>query len=146
MQCCLGIHGILLCFLGTLRILCIDAWVGSTTVLLRSLLIDESLGRGLAALLRHTSTIMHMLKHIGDEVKNSNTSQLQKQTVSEIELLISLIEDPVFHDIIVIFDSLNDLNNQILQHPSILPGDFIINSAGQLEVSIPNSTKSTVND
>lgn len=92
------------------------------------------------------STALHVLRHISDQVKNLNSVLLHKNIISDIELLISLIEDPVFHDIVVIFDSLNDLNNQFLQHPSILPADFIINSNGQLEVSISNLTKPPVND
>ncbi|XP_008545355.1 patj homolog isoform X1 [Microplitis demolitor] len=94
----------------------------------------------------YISTALHVLRHISDQVKNLNSVLLHKNIISDIELLISLIEDPVFHDIVVIFDSLNDLNNQFLQHPSILPADFIINSNGQLEVSISNLTKPPVND
>lgn len=60
-------------------------------------------------------------------------------TSQDLKALISLLEDPVFRSIVTIQDSLTDLNSQLGQHPSILPGDFDINLGGQLELSLPTT-------
>lgn len=60
-------------------------------------------------------------------------------TSTDLESLISLLEDPVLRNITVVQDSLGDLNDQLSQHPSILPADFNINLNGQLELSVPST-------
>lgn len=65
--------------------------------------------------------------------------KLQVHTTQDIKSLISLLEDPVFRSIVTVQDSLNELNSQLGQHPSILPGDFDINISGQLDLSVPNT-------
>ncbi|XP_076762944.1 multiple PDZ domain protein [Xylocopa sonorina] len=76
------------------------------------------------------STALHLLEHI---------QEIQVYTTQDIKSLISLLEDPVFRSIMTIQDSLTELNSQLGQHPSIIPGDFDINISGQLELSVPST-------
>ncbi|CAL7939330.1 unnamed protein product [Xylocopa violacea] len=76
------------------------------------------------------STALHLLEHI---------QEIQVYTAQDIKSLISLLEDPVFRSIMTIQDSLIELNSQLGQHPSIIPGDFDINISGQLELSVPST-------
>ncbi|XP_063985120.1 patj homolog [Diachasmimorpha longicaudata] len=85
------------------------------------------------------SSALHLLEHIYDRIKDSDDPKLQMHTSADLETLISLLEDPVLRNIAVIQDSLGDLNTQLTQHPSILPGDFDINLNGQLELSVPTT-------
>lgn len=72
-----------------------------------------------------------------DQVDNCDDPKLQLHSNQDLELLISLLEDPVFRSIVTMQDSLAELNTQLNQHPSILLGDFDINLGGQLEISVP---------
>ncbi|XP_034934765.1 patj homolog isoform X2 [Chelonus insularis] len=83
------------------------------------------------------STALHLLVHIHNRVKDNDKLEFHLHTSDDVSLLISLLEEPLFRSIVVIQDSLIDLNTQLIQHPSILPGDFDINLIGQLELSIP---------
>ncbi|XP_024873680.1 uncharacterized protein LOC112455763 isoform X2 [Temnothorax curvispinosus] len=85
------------------------------------------------------STALHILESMQERVEKSGNSKLKANTAKHFKTLISLLEDPVFRGIIMIQDSLNELNTQLVQHPSILPGDFDINLSGQLELSIPST-------
>lgn len=85
------------------------------------------------------STALHLLEHVQERVEDCDDPKLQMHTTQDIKSLISLLEDPVFRSIVTIQDSLNELNNQLGQHPSIIPGDFDINISGQLELSVPST-------
>ncbi|KAF7990582.1 hypothetical protein HCN44_000387 [Aphidius gifuensis] len=85
------------------------------------------------------STALHLLEHIYERVKDSDDSKLQLHTSNDLESLISLLENPVLRNIAVIQDSLDDLNDQLSQHPSLLPDDFDINTNGRLELSVPTT-------
>lgn len=85
------------------------------------------------------STALHLLEHIHDRVNGCDDPKLQLHSSEDLELLVSLLEDPVLRTVAVIQDSLTDLNSQLSQHPSILPGDFDINLIGQLELSVPST-------
>lgn len=85
------------------------------------------------------STALHLLEHVQERVEDCDDPKLQMHTTQDLKSLISLLEDPVFRSIVTIQDSLLELNNQLGQHPSILPGDFDINISGQLEISVPNT-------
>lgn len=71
-----------------------------------------------------------------DRVDHCSESKLLLHSNQDIQLLISLLEDPVFRSIVAMQDSLTELNTQLNRHPSILPGDFDINLLGQLEISV----------
>lgn len=85
------------------------------------------------------STALHLLEHVQERVEDCNDPKLQMHTTQDIKSLISLLEDPVFRSIVTIQDSLIELNSQLGQHPSIIPGDFDINISGQLELSVPST-------
>ncbi|XP_014208274.1 uncharacterized protein LOC106639270 [Copidosoma floridanum] len=85
------------------------------------------------------STALHLLEHVHERVEDCDDPKLQLHTSQDLQSLISLLEDPVFRSIVTIQDSLAELNNQLAQHPSILPGDFDISLGGQLELSVPNT-------
>ncbi|XP_029038727.2 uncharacterized protein LOC114874016 [Osmia bicornis bicornis] len=85
------------------------------------------------------STALHLLEHVQERVEDCDDPKLQMHTTQDIKSLISLLEDPVFRSIVTIQDSLIELNNQLGQHPSIIPGDFDINISGQLELSVPST-------
>ncbi|XP_076395996.1 multiple PDZ domain protein isoform X1 [Megachile rotundata] len=85
------------------------------------------------------STALHLLEHVQERVEDCDDPKLQMHTTQDIKSLISLLEDPVFRSIVTIQDSLIELNNQLGQHPSIIPGDFDINISGQLELSVPTT-------
>ena len=72
-------------------------------------------------------------------MKDCDDPKLQMHTNQDIRSLIALLEDPVFRSIVTLQDSLSELNTQLGQHPSILPGDFDIRLSGQLELSVPNT-------
>lgn len=72
-------------------------------------------------------------------MEDCDDPKLQLHTSQDLQSLISLLEDPVFRSIVTIQDSLAELNSQLGQHPSILPGDFDISLGGQLELSVPNT-------
>ncbi|XP_012284619.1 patj homolog isoform X2 [Orussus abietinus] len=85
------------------------------------------------------STALHLLEHIQERMEDCDDPKLQMHTSQDLKALLSLLEDPVFRSIVTIQDSLTELNTQLGQHPSILPGDFDINLGGQLELSLPTT-------
>lgn len=62
--------------------------------------------------------------------------KLQMQTAESLQTILSILQDPVFRNIIHVQDSLSELNAQLQQHPSMLPNDFDINVAGNLVLSV----------
>ena len=85
------------------------------------------------------STALHLLEHVEERLQDCDDPKLQMHTNQDIRSLIALLEDPVFRSIVTLQDSLAELNTQLGQHPSILPGDFDIHLSGQLEFSVPNT-------
>lgn len=85
------------------------------------------------------STALHLLEHVEERMEDCDDPKLQMHTNQDIRALIALLEDPVFRSIVTLQDSLAELNTQLGQHPSILPGDFDIRLSGQLEFSVPNT-------
>lgn len=93
--------------------------------------------------------------HLSQDVSSAlQQIEIIKQTVEELEpnsgtklsvmeedvkMIIDLLQDPVFRNIVQIQDSLAELNHQITQHPSILPGDFDIINSGELVLNVPPS-------
>lgn len=83
------------------------------------------------------STALHLLEHIHQCLGVTEFNETKSH--DDLKPLMSLLEDPVFRSIVTIQDSLAELNCQLCQHPSILPGDFDISPSGQLELSVPNT-------
>lgn len=83
------------------------------------------------------SSALQLLEDIKQTVDNLNDQKLQSITSQDLSLLISLLENPIFRSIVTVQDSLCELNQQLGQHPSILPVDFDITPAGELAINIP---------
>uniref|UniRef100_A0A182QIC8 Multiple PDZ domain protein n=1 Tax=Anopheles farauti TaxID=69004 RepID=A0A182QIC8_9DIPT len=98
----------------------------------------------------HTNGKMHLssdvsnaLKHIEiikQTVEEMEPNKLQLNVSDDLKLVLDLLQDPVFRNIVQIQDSLSELNHQITQHPSILPGDFDIANSGELVLNVPPGT------
>uniref|UniRef100_A0A182WLG8 Multiple PDZ domain protein n=1 Tax=Anopheles minimus TaxID=112268 RepID=A0A182WLG8_9DIPT len=90
-----------------------------------------------------SSDVSNALKHIEiikQTVEEMEPTKLQLNVSDDLKLVLDLLQDPVFRNIVQIQDSLAELNHQITQHPSILPGDFDIANSGELVLSVPPGT------
>ena len=81
---------------------------------------------------------MEIVKQAVEEMEPNKIIQLS--VMDDLKMLIDLLQDPVFRNIVQIQDSLAELNTQIIQHPSILPADFDINNSGELSLNVPPSS------
>lgn len=86
------------------------------------------------------SNAQNQIELIKQAIEESNDASLQLETLDDIHLILDVLEDPLFRNLIQIQDSIRELNGQIQQHPSILPGDFDIDIAGDLIINVPPST------
>lgn len=83
------------------------------------------------------SSALQLLEDIKQTVDDLNDPKVQSITSQDLNLLISVLENPIFRSIVTVQDSLCELNQQLGQHPSILPVDFDITAAGELAINIP---------
>ncbi|KAG5896680.1 hypothetical protein JTB14_002527 [Gonioctena quinquepunctata] len=83
------------------------------------------------------SSALQLLEDIKQTVDDSEDPKLQVNTYQDLNSLISVLENPVLRSIVTIQDSLCELNQQLGQHPSILPVDFDITAAGELVLNVP---------
>ncbi|CAH1153618.1 unnamed protein product [Phaedon cochleariae] len=83
------------------------------------------------------SSALQLLEDIKQTVDDLADPKLQINTCQDLNLLISVLENPVFRSIVTVQDSLSELNEQLGQHPSILPVDFDITAAGELVLNVP---------
>lgn len=83
------------------------------------------------------SAALQLLEEIKQNVDSSDDPKLQANTSQDLKLLISVLENPIFRSIVTVQDSLSELNQQLGQHPSILPVDFDITASGELDLSVP---------
>ncbi|XP_060516450.1 patj homolog [Cylas formicarius] len=83
------------------------------------------------------SSALQLLEDIKQTVDDLGDPKLQLNTHQDLNLLISVLENPVFRSIVTVQDSLSELNQQLGQHPSILPVDFDITAAGELVLNVP---------
>ncbi|CAG9855352.1 unnamed protein product [Phyllotreta striolata] len=83
------------------------------------------------------SSALQLLEDIKQTVDNIGDPKLQLNTSQDLNLLISVLENPVFRSIVTVQDSVSELNQQLSQHPSILPVDFDITAAGELVLNVP---------
>uniref|UniRef100_A0A2M4BCM6 Putative pdz domain-containing protein n=1 Tax=Anopheles marajoara TaxID=58244 RepID=A0A2M4BCM6_9DIPT len=85
------------------------------------------------------SNALKQIEIIKQTVEEMEPNKLQLNVNDDLKLVLDLLQDPVFRNIVQIQDSLGELNHQITQHPSILPGDFDIASGGDLVLNVPPS-------
>lgn len=71
-------------------------------------------------------------------IDESDDPKLQMSTQESLQTILDILNDPVFRQIIQCQDSLQDLNTQIAQHPSMLPNDFDIDLSGNLVLNGPS--------
>lgn len=83
------------------------------------------------------SSALQLLEDIKQTVDDLDDPKLQMNTSQDLNLLISVLENPIFRSIVTVQDSLSELNQQLGQHPSILPVDFDITAAGELALNVP---------
>lgn len=88
------------------------------------------------------SKSLQMLEAVQKAINESDDDKLQMNTAEDMKLILDLLQDPVFRNIIQVQDSLAELNVQIGQHPSILPSDFGVNEFGQLIINTVPPTSS----
>lgn len=77
------------------------------------------------------SSALHQIETIKKSIEESDDVKLQSTTEDSLKIILDILQDPVFKNIVKVQDSLSELNNQIVQHPSILPADFDINISGE---------------
>lgn len=83
------------------------------------------------------SSALQLLEDIKQGVGDLRDPKLQNSTFQDLRALLSVLENPVFRSIVTVQDSISELNQQLGQHPSILPVDFDITSAGELVLNVP---------
>lgn len=83
------------------------------------------------------SSALQLLEDIKQTVDDLDDPKLQANTSTDLNLLISVLENPIFRNIVTVQDSLSELNQQLGEHPSILPVDFDITAAGELALNVP---------
>lgn len=83
------------------------------------------------------SSALQLLEDIKQGVGDLGDPKLQMNTYQDLKALLSVLENPVFRSIVTVQDSLSELNQQLGQHPSILPVDFDITSSGELVLNVP---------
>lgn len=86
------------------------------------------------------STALQLLEHIQHTI-DSEDAKPQAQTSDDLNLLISVLENPILRGIVSVQDSLSELNQQLLRHPSILPVDFDITPCGDLVLNVPHTVE-----
>lgn len=82
------------------------------------------------------SSALQLLEDIKQTIDDLDDPKLLTNT-KDLNLLISVLENPIFRNIVTVQDSLTELNQQLVQHPSILPVDFDITPAGELALNVP---------
>lgn len=84
------------------------------------------------------SKALQQIEAIKKAVDESDIPKLQISTADSLKTILDILQDPIFRSIIQIEDSAAELNSQIVQHPSILPGDFDISLSGDLIINVPS--------
>uniref|UniRef100_A0A6B2E4J2 Putative actin filament-binding protein afadin n=1 Tax=Phlebotomus kandelakii TaxID=1109342 RepID=A0A6B2E4J2_9DIPT len=83
------------------------------------------------------SSALQQIEAIKKVIDESDDPKLQQSTSDELKLILDILTDPVFRNIVQVQDSLAELNTQIAKHPSILAGDFDITASGDLVLTVP---------
>ncbi|XP_065340777.1 multiple PDZ domain protein-like isoform X6 [Cloeon dipterum] len=82
------------------------------------------------------STALQLLEGIQQSIQSCDDPKLEAHAAADLNLLISVLENPVFRGICTMQDALGALNNQIQAHPSLLPGDFDLDPVGHLVLKV----------
>lgn len=82
------------------------------------------------------SSALQLLENI-KQILDNDDPKVQSNVSDDLNSLISILENPIFRSIVTIQDSLSELNQQLGQHPSILPVDFDITTDGSLVLNVP---------
>lgn len=85
------------------------------------------------------SNALKQIEEVKQAIDESGDTKLQMETARDLKIVLDILHDPRIRDIVRIQDSLAELNNQIAQHPSILPNDFDISLSGELILKLPQS-------
>lgn len=85
------------------------------------------------------SNALKQLEEVKQAIDESGDTKLQMETAYDLKVVLDILHDPRIRDIVRIQDSIAELNNQIAQHPSILPNDFDISLSGELILKLPQS-------
>ncbi|GAB0086267.1 Patj [Sergentomyia squamirostris] len=83
------------------------------------------------------SSALQQIEAIKKVVDESDDPKLQQTTGDDLKIILDILTDPVFRNIVQVQDSLAELNTQIAKHPSILAGDFDITASGDLVLTVP---------
>ncbi|XP_059614834.1 patj homolog [Phlebotomus argentipes] len=83
------------------------------------------------------SSALQQIEAIKKVIDESDDPKLQQATNDDLKLILDILTDPVFRNIVQVQDSLAELNTQIAKHPSILAGDFDITASGDLVLTVP---------
>ncbi|XP_025199580.1 multiple PDZ domain protein-like isoform X3 [Melanaphis sacchari] len=84
------------------------------------------------------SAALSILTEIKSLVNESGDDKLKTNTNNDLQLLISVFQNPIIKTIASVQDSVSELSCQLQEHPSLLPVDFDISPVtGQLVLSLP---------
>jgi multiple PDZ domain protein len=87
------------------------------------------------------STAQQNIEVIKQAVIDSSDASLQLDTLDDLNSLLSILDDPIFRDLLKIQDVIQELNGQLQQHPSILPADFdIVPTTAELILNVPRNS------
>ncbi|VVC26324.1 Hypothetical protein CINCED_3A013186 [Cinara cedri] len=87
------------------------------------------------------SSALSILNEIKTLVNESGDDKLISNTNNDLQLLISVFQNPIIKTIASVQDSVSELSCQLQEHPSLLPVDFDISPVtGQLVLSLPSES------
>ncbi|XP_060849299.1 multiple PDZ domain protein-like isoform X1 [Rhopalosiphum padi] len=87
------------------------------------------------------SAALSILTEIKSLVNESGDDKLKANTNNDLQLLISVFQNPIIKTIASVQDSVSELSCQLQEHPSLLPVDFDISPVtGQLVLSLPTES------
>ncbi|XP_025414266.1 multiple PDZ domain protein-like isoform X4 [Sipha flava] len=87
------------------------------------------------------SAALSILTEIKTLVNESGDDKLKENTNNDLQLLISVFQNPIIKTIASVQDSVSELSCQLQEHPSLLPVDFDISPVtGQLVLSLPSES------
>lgn len=66
---------------------------------------------------------------------NDEGNGVAPQVQTDLNLLTNLLQSPVLRNILKLEDSLEELNQHLIHHPSLLPSDFDIDKTGNLVIN-----------
>ncbi|KAI1306510.1 Multiple PDZ domain protein [Halotydeus destructor] len=87
---------------------------------------------------KETLGVKSLVEKLKENLKANDNDEIR----NDINTLLTVLECPVFANLLNIQESLDELKNQVTKHPSILPLDFdLAQSTGNLLLNIPPETQ-----